>query len=70
MHIALPDNVTKVFDGVFLKFALLALNKQYLLMQPVKLSEKVLLMLCFTLTLDQQVIEINAHKVIQYIMEA
>ena len=50
---ALSNNVTKVFDQVFSKFALIIFNKHCLLVQIVKHLAKMHLMLCLTPNLDQ-----------------
>ena len=62
--------MTKVFNWVFSKFALLTFNKKCLFMQIVEHSAKMQLMLCLTPIVDQQVIKRNGHEFIQYIIEA
>ena len=70
MYMALPNNMTKVFDLVFSKFALLIFKKQCLLVQKVKNLMKMHLTLRFTPTVDQQVIKINGYECTQHIMKA
>ena len=59
---ALPDNVTKVFNRVFSKFVHLTCNEQRLLAQTVKHLMKMHLMVRLAPTVDQQVIKINSHE--------
>ena len=68
-YMALPNNVTKIFNQVFFKFALLIFNKQFILTQIVKYLVKMHSMLHLAYAVDQQVIKINGYDFIQYIME-
>ena len=67
MYMALPDNVTKVFNSAFFEYALVTFNEQCHLPQMVKHLPK---MLQLAPTVYQEVIEINCNELIQHIMEA